>query len=97
MKVDLFSTTSRRRESRCRTPTRCCGRWRQILSQTPEVATYSRRTGLQLGGGLTEPNTGDIFIRLKPLPRRPIEEVMNEIRTKVANGGARDSTSKPRS
>jgi multidrug efflux pump subunit AcrB len=37
---------------------------------------------LQLGGGLTEANTGDIFIRLKPLPRRPMEEIMNEIRTK---------------
>ena len=29
------------------------------------MATYSRRTGAQLGGGLTEPNTGDFFIRLK--------------------------------
>ena len=55
----------------------------RILRATPEVLTYSRRTGLQLGGGLTEPNTGDIFIRLKPQPRRPIEEVMNEIRTKA--------------
>jgi len=54
----------------------------KIIRATPEVLTYSRRTGLQLGGGLTEPNTGDIFIRLKPQPRRPIEEVMNEIRTK---------------
>jgi CzcA family heavy metal efflux pump len=54
-----------------------------ILSQIPEIASYSRRTGLQLGGGLTEPNTGDIFIRLKPLPRRPMEDVMNEIRTKA--------------
>ncbi len=54
----------------------------KIIRATPEVLTYSRRTGLQLGGGLTEPNTGDIFIRLKPQPRRSIEEVMNEIRTK---------------
>lgn len=54
-----------------------------IISQIPEVQSYSRRTGLQLGGGLTEPNTGDIFIRLKPQPRRPMEEVMNEIRTKA--------------
>jgi CzcA family heavy metal efflux pump len=54
----------------------------KIIRGIPEVLTYSRRTGLQLGGGLTEPNTGDIFIRLKPQPRRPIEEVMNEIRTK---------------
>ena len=55
----------------------------QIITATPEVQTYSRRTGAQLGGGLTEPNTGDFFIRLKPQPRRPIEEVMDEIRGKV--------------
>ncbi|HJV35441.1 efflux RND transporter permease subunit, partial [Geomonas sp.] len=55
----------------------------KIVASTPEVKTFSRRTGTQLGGGLTEPNTGDFFIRLKPLPRRPIEEVMDEIRGKV--------------
>lgn len=55
----------------------------QILQETPEVQTYSRRTGLQLGGGLTEANAGDIFVRLKPLPRREINEVMNEVRQRV--------------
>ncbi len=54
-----------------------------ILQATPEVDTYSRRTGLQLGGGITEANTGDFFIRLKPLPRRDIEEVMDEVRENV--------------
>jgi CzcA family heavy metal efflux pump len=54
-----------------------------IIKATPDVLTYSRRTGTQLGGGLTEANEGDFFIRLKPLPRRPIEEVMDEVRTKV--------------
>ena len=53
------------------------------MQQTPEVQTYSRRTGLQLGGGLTEANTGDFFVRLKPLPRRGIEDVMDEVRDKV--------------
>jgi multidrug efflux pump subunit AcrB len=54
-----------------------------ILRKTPEVATYSRRTGAQLGGGITEANEGDFFVRLKPLPRRPIEAVMDEVRQKV--------------
>ena len=54
-----------------------------ILRATPEVETYSRRTGLQLGGGLTEANMGDFFVRLKPLPRRDIEAVMDEVRKKV--------------
>jgi CzcA family heavy metal efflux pump len=54
-----------------------------ILRSTPEVETYSRRTGLQLGGGVTEANEGDFFVRLKPLPRRPLDEVMDDVRGKV--------------
>jgi len=54
-----------------------------ILRKTPEVATYSRRTGTQLGGGLTEANSGDFFVRLKPLPRRPIEQVMAQVRHEI--------------
>jgi CzcA family heavy metal efflux pump len=54
-----------------------------VLQETPEVQTYSRRTGLQLGGGITEANIGDFFVRLKPFPRRGIEEVMNDVRDEV--------------
>ncbi|MDE2182726.1 MAG: efflux RND transporter permease subunit [Alphaproteobacteria bacterium] len=55
----------------------------EIIRATPEVETYSRRTGAQLGGGLTEANTGDFFIRLKPLPRRPIDDVMADVAHQV--------------
>lgn len=61
------------------------GKVEKILSNTPEVATYSLRAGAQLGGGLTETNTGDFFVKLKPLPRRPIEEIMSEVRRKVGD------------
>jgi CzcA family heavy metal efflux pump len=54
-----------------------------VLQETPEVQTYSRRTGLQLGGGLTESNEGDFFVRLKPQPRRDIDEVMDDVRKEV--------------
>jgi CzcA family heavy metal efflux pump len=54
-----------------------------ILRATPEVETYSRRTGLQLGGGVTEADEGDFFIKLKPFPRRPADTVMDEVRAKV--------------
>ena len=54
-----------------------------IIRGTPEVTSYSRRTGFQLGGGLTEADEGDFFIRLSSGHRRNIEEVMSEIRTKV--------------
>ena len=54
-----------------------------IIRQTPEVTSYSRRTGVQLGGGLTEADEGDFFIRLRGGSRRPIDDVMAEIRAKV--------------
>ena len=54
-----------------------------IIDADPHVATYSRRTGLQLGGGLTEANTGDIFVRLKDGPRPSTEAVMEHIREQV--------------
>lgn len=54
-----------------------------IIRANPNVDTYSRRTGLQLGDALTEANTGDIFIRLKNGSRPSTEEVMNDIRQEV--------------
>jgi len=54
-----------------------------IIRANPYVATYSRRTGLQLGGGLTEANQGDFFIRLKNGARPSAEEVMAQVRSQV--------------
>ncbi|MDB5719960.1 MAG: efflux transporter permease subunit [Alphaproteobacteria bacterium] len=55
----------------------------KIIRATPEVTSYSRRTGVQLGGGLTEADEGDYFIRLNNGSRRDIEEVMTEVAGKV--------------
>jgi CzcA family heavy metal efflux pump len=55
----------------------------KIIQETPDVQTFSRRTGTGLGGGLSEANSGDFFIRLKSTGRRPVDDVMNEIRGKV--------------
>lgn len=54
-----------------------------LIHNIPEVDSYSRRTGLQLGGGISEANIGDFFIHLKPQPRRDIEEIMSELRNKI--------------
>ncbi len=54
-----------------------------ILETMPEVLTYSRRTGLGLGGSLTKANSGDFFVRLKPLPRRAIDKVMADVRSRI--------------
>ncbi|GJI90824.1 efflux RND transporter permease subunit [Duganella hordei] len=55
----------------------------QIVRSTPDVESYSRRTGTGLGGGLSEANSGDFFIRLKAVNRRPVEAVMDDIRSRV--------------
>ena len=55
-----------------------------IITATPEVASYSRRTGVQLGGGLTEADEGDYFVRLKGGSRRNIDAVMADIRGRIA-------------
>ena len=55
----------------------------RIVQATPEVSSYSRRTGFQLGGGLTEADEGDMFVRLKGGSRRDIETVMAEVRDKI--------------
>ncbi|MGC9163631.1 MAG: efflux RND transporter permease subunit, partial [Thiomonas sp.] len=54
-----------------------------ILRTTPEVQTFSRRTGAQLGGGVTEANEGDFFVRLKPPPRKSIDVVMEDVRQRI--------------
>jgi CzcA family heavy metal efflux pump len=56
----------------------------QILRATPEVESTSRRTGLQLGlAAVTEANTGDVSVKLKPHRSRSIEEIIEEVRGKT--------------
>jgi multidrug efflux pump subunit AcrB len=54
-----------------------------LLKETDEVESYSRRTGLQLGLSITEPNTGDFLVKLKPGHARPTEEVIADLRKKI--------------
>lgn len=56
----------------------------QDLVKIPEVAAYSRRTGTQMGFFITEPNTGDYLIQLKPGRDKSTDEVIAEIRTQIA-------------
>jgi CzcA family heavy metal efflux pump len=55
----------------------------KIIMSIPEVDTYSRRTGTQMGFFITEPNSGDYLIKLKANRKRSIDEVINELRQKV--------------
>ena len=57
----------------------------QMLRETPEVESTSRRTGLELGlAAVTEANRGDIAVKLKSKRDRSGEEVMSELRAKIA-------------
>ncbi|HEY0544482.1 MAG TPA: efflux RND transporter permease subunit [Pyrinomonadaceae bacterium] len=54
-----------------------------LLKQTPEVESYSRRTGLQLGLSITEPNTGDFLVKLKSSRSRATDEVEADLRHSI--------------
>ena len=56
-----------------------------ILKSIPAVQTFSRRTGLALGGTLSEANSGDFFVLLKTGNRPPISKVMAEVLARVHN------------
>ena len=54
-----------------------------IIRATPELESYSRRTGAQLGLFITEPNNGDFLLKLKPDRERSTEEVLADLRHKL--------------
>ncbi|HEY3582336.1 MAG TPA: efflux RND transporter permease subunit [Pyrinomonadaceae bacterium] len=56
----------------------------QLLRDTPEVESYSRRTGLEMGLFVTEPNTGDFAVKLKPGHKRSTQDVIAELRGQIA-------------
>lgn len=54
-----------------------------ILRRTPEVSTFVRRTGTQLGFWLTESNRGDITVRLKSRRARSTDQVIDALRARI--------------
>ncbi len=54
-----------------------------IIKNTPEVESFSRRIGTQLGFFITEPNDGDYTIQLKKNRTLTTEEVSDEIRKNI--------------
>ena len=57
----------------------------KIIESIPEVKTYSRRTGTQMGFFITEPNRGDYLIELHKKRTKTTEQVSDEIRKKVGS------------
>ncbi len=64
---------------------RVVGHIEQMLHEIPEVESTSRRTGLELGlAAVTEANRGDIAIKLKSKRSRDVDEIMEELRVRIA-------------
>lgn len=55
----------------------------RIIEKIPEVKTYSRRTGTEMGFFITEPNGGDYLIELYTKRNRTTEQVADDIRTQI--------------
>ena len=55
----------------------------QILTDTEEIESYSRRTGARLALAIAEPNTGDFLVRLRRDRERTTTEVIDELRERV--------------
>jgi multidrug efflux pump subunit AcrB len=61
------------------------GQVEKIILAVPDVETYSRRIGTQLGFFITEPNRGDYVVRLRPRrQRRDIDDVIDDLRARIA-------------
>jgi multidrug efflux pump subunit AcrB len=54
-----------------------------VIKATPEVAAFSRRTGSQLGFFATDPNEGDILVRLKDDRSRDSDEIIGDMRAEI--------------
>lgn len=55
----------------------------KVLKETPEIESFSRRLGTALGLELTEPNSGDIMVKMRPDSKRATIDVMNELRGRL--------------
>ncbi|NBV23807.1 MAG: efflux RND transporter permease subunit [Proteobacteria bacterium] len=54
----------------------------EIIRATPDVESYSRRTGARLALAIAEPNTGDFLVKLKNDRKRGSDDVIAELRAK---------------
>jgi Cu/Ag efflux pump CusA len=62
---------------------RICRQMEKIIMAEPDVQSYSRRTGTQMGFFITEPNTGDYQITLKKNRKLTTFQVIDDLRRKI--------------
>ncbi len=59
----------------------------KIIISHPDVETYSRRTGTEMGFFITEPNSGDFLIQLKKDRKKTTSQVTDDLRQKIEESG----------
>jgi CzcA family heavy metal efflux pump len=55
----------------------------KALKATPDIESFSRRTGVALGLELTEPYAGDFLVKIRPDAKHSTEQVMDELRERL--------------
>jgi multidrug efflux pump subunit AcrB len=57
----------------------------KVIADSPDVASYSRRTGSELGLFATAQNSGDVLVRLKPRNQRDrsSDEIISDVRERA--------------
>jgi CzcA family heavy metal efflux pump len=55
----------------------------KLLMETPEVESYSRRTGARLALAVAEPHKGDFLIKLKTKRKRSVDDVKDDLRDRI--------------
>ncbi|MCE9563358.1 MAG: efflux RND transporter permease subunit [Planctomycetes bacterium] len=55
----------------------------KLLLETPEVESYSRRTGARLALAVAEPHRGDFLVKLKPDRKRSVDDVKDDLRDRI--------------
>ncbi|PYV26672.1 MAG: AcrB/AcrD/AcrF family protein [Acidobacteria bacterium] len=57
----------------------------ELVRETPETGSFLRRTGGEMGPFVTEQNTGEIVVKLKPRSQRKrgLEEIMDDLREQI--------------
>ena len=63
---------------------RMINRVEQLLARTPEIGATARRTGAELGLFATEPNRGDMIVRLRAAHAASTEAVIGRVRDSIA-------------
>src|SRR2546426_3043248 len=57
----------------------------ELVRETPETESFLRRTGGEMGPFVTEQNTGELVVKLKPRSQRKrgLEEIMDDLREQI--------------